>query len=79
MPIIDPSDLVGRSFLQTEEDGQRLRVKIVKAIEIYEDELNKNSARREFICSTKEDQVEEILTYNEILDLLEDQDKDTVE
>ena len=71
MPIIDPSDLVGRSFLRTEEDGQRLRVKIVKAIETYEDELHKNSARREFICSTKEDQVEEILTYNEILDLLE--------
>ena len=55
MPIIDPSDLVGRSFLRTEEDGQRLRVKIVKAIETYEDELRKNSARREFICSAKED------------------------
>ena len=79
MPIIDPSDLVGRSFLRTEEDGQRLRVKIVKAIETYEDELNKNSARCEFICSTKEDQVEEILTYNEILDLLKEQDEDKVE
>ena len=80
MPIIDPSDLVGRSFLHTEEDGQRLRVKMVKAIETYEDELNKNSARREFICSTKEDQVEEILTYNEILELIEQQqDEDAVE
>ena len=79
MPIIDPSDLVGRSFLCTEEDGQRLRVKIVKAIETYEDELHKNSARREFICSTKEDQVEEILTYNEIFELLEQQDEDAVE
>ena len=50
MPIIDPSDLVRRSFLRTEDDGQRLWVKIVKAIETYEDELNKNSARREIIC-----------------------------
>ena len=49
IPIIDPSDLVGRYFLQTEEDRQRLRVKIAKAIETYEDELNKNSARRELI------------------------------
>ena len=70
-PIIDPSDLVGRSFLRTEEDGQRLRVKIVKAIETHEDELDKNSARREFSCSTKDDQVEEILTCNEILELIE--------
>ena len=41
--------------------------------------MHKNSARREFICSTKEDQVEEILTYNEILELLEQKDEDTVE
>ena len=71
MPIIDPSDLVGRSFLCTEEDGQRLRIKIVKAIETYEDESHKNSARQVFACSTKEDQVEEILACNEILELLE--------
>ena len=69
MPIIDPSDLVGRSFFRTEEDGQRLRVKIVKAIEAHEDELDKNLHRRQFICSTKDEQVEEILTYNEILKL----------
>ena len=80
MPLIDPSDLVGRSFLRTEEDGQCLRVKIVKALEHREDGLNKNSARREFRCSTKEDQVEEILTYNEILELIEhQQDEDAIE
>ena len=70
MPIIDPSDLVGRSFLRTEEDGQHLRVKIVKAIETYEDELHKNSACREFIYSTKDNKVKEILSYNEILKLI---------
>ena len=80
MPIIDPSDLMGRSFLRTEEDRQRLRVKIVKAIKAYEDELDKNPDRRQFICSTKDDQVEEILTYNEILELIEDQqEEDAVE
>lgn len=78
-PIIDPSDLVGRSFLRTEEDGQRLCVKIVKVIETHEDELDKNSACGEFICSTNDDQVEEILTCNEILELIEDQqDEDAV-
>ena len=80
LPIVDPSDLVWRSFLRPEEDGQRLRVKIVKAIEAYNDDLDKLPTRREFICSTKDDQVEEILTYNEILELLEDQqEKDTIE
>ena len=79
-PIINPSDLVGRSFLCIEGDGQRLRVKIVKAIETHEDELDKNSACREFICSTDDDQVEEIFTCNEIIKLIEDQqDEDAVE
>ena len=69
-----------RSFLRTEEDGKRLRIKIVKAIEAYEDDLDKHLARREFICSAKDDQVEEILTHNEILQLIEDQQgEDTVE
>ena len=58
------------SFLRPEEDGQYVHVKIVKDIEAYEDELDKLPTRREFICSTKDDQVEEILTYNEILELL---------
>ena len=41
IPIGDPSDLVGRSFLRTEEYGKSLRVNIVKAIEVSEDELHK--------------------------------------
>ena len=33
LPILHPSDLVGRTFLLDEEDGQRLRARIVKAID----------------------------------------------
>ena len=39
MPIIDPNDLVGRTFLILQEDGQRLRARIVKAIDDYEGDL----------------------------------------
>ena len=80
MPLINPVDLVGRYFLKDTEDGQRLRFKIVKALEAYEEDLGKDSSRREFICTTNDDQVEEILSYNEILELIEDQkDEDTAE
>lgn len=52
----------------------------IKAIETHEDELDKKSAHREFICSAKDDQVKDILTCNEILEINKDQqDEDAVE
>ena len=41
MPLIDPLDLVGRSFYKDMEDEQRLRVKIVKDLEACEEDLEK--------------------------------------
>ena len=75
MPIIYPSDLVGRSFLMptNDESRQHLRVKIVKAIEEYESEHAKDSSQFKFVCSIKDDIVEEILSCNEILQHLEKQ------
>ena len=76
MPIINPSDLLGRSFLRSTEDGQRLRVKIIKALENHEDVLNSDTTLHEFICSTNDNQVEEVMSYNEILQIIEDQDEE---
>ena len=54
------------------EYGQHLRVNVVKAMWHYEEELDKDPARREFICTTNDSQVEDILSYNDILRLIED-------
>ena len=67
MSLIDPIGLVGRSFIKATEDGQHLRVKIINDLDDYEEELNKNPTRREFLCATNENQVEEILSCNETL------------
>ena len=53
MSILDPNDLVGRTFIILQEDGQRLRAMIVKAIDDYEGDLQRDSSRMKFIFSTK--------------------------
>ena len=59
MPIIDTSDLVGRTFLTpANEDGQRLRARIVKAVDDYEDDNLKDSSHRKFVCSVNDNTVE---------------------
>ena len=80
MPILDPNDLVGRTFLIPQEDGQRLRARIVKAIDDYEGDLQRDSSRMKFICSTKDDTVEDVFTYNKILDHINvSEDDDLIE
>ena len=39
----------------------------------------KDSSRVKFICSMKDDQIEEIFSYDKILDFLEQQEEDTIE
>ena len=43
MPVFDPSDLVGRTFLMNpQEDGQCFRARIVQALEDHDADLEKN-------------------------------------
>ena len=73
MPIVDPNDLVGRTFLMAPQpDGQRFRARIVRAIEDHERNLASNSERTHFLCSVNDDQFEEIMSYNDLLRSLED-------
>jgi len=77
LPTFHPSDLVGRTFLlDPQEDGQRFRARIVQAIEDQDADLHRNSDRYKFLCSINDDQYEEILSYNEILNFIEQQDDD---
>jgi hypothetical protein len=80
MPVIDPSELIGRTFLKDQEDGQRHRARILKVIddaeicervEHHERELYRQPGHVKFLCSFNDDEYEEILTYNELMDHIE--------
>ena len=58
-PIVDPTELVGRTFLlPPQEDGQRFRARIIRAIGDQENELERSSDRLEFLCSLNDDERE---------------------
>jgi len=72
-----PSDLVGHTFLlDSQEDGQWFRARIVEAIDDYDAKLHNKSDCFKFRCSINNDQYEEILTNNEILNYIGQQDDD---
>jgi Reverse transcriptase (RNA-dependent DNA polymerase) len=72
MVTIDPKDLIGRTFLKdAEEDGQRFRARVVRAIVEKEDDLKKGVEYMKFICEVPNATADEIFTYNEILDHIE--------
>jgi hypothetical protein len=72
MVTIDPLDLIGRPFLKdAEEDGQRFRVWVARAVVDREEELKKGSEYMKFICKVPNSMIDEIFTYNEILDHIE--------
>ena len=65
MPIINPTDLVGRTFLlDGQEDGQTFRARIVEAINAHQDKVKDNPELLKFRCSVNNDKYEEILAYN---------------
>ncbi len=77
MVTIDPKDLIGRTFLKdAEEDGQRFRARVVRAIVDKENDLKKNVEYMKFVCEVPNSTVDEIFTYNEILDHIEKDNKD---
>ena len=75
IPFFDPSNLAGRiSLMSPNRKGQFTRAKIVEAIKDY---ASKDSTRIKFTCTTKNDQVEEFFSHNEVLNYIEDQRDDT--
>ena len=80
MPIFDPTDLVGRTFLMDlQENGEQYRTEILEALVENGEQLAKHPDRIKFICSVSDDKYEEILTYNETLEYIaknEEQDAD---
>ena len=71
MPIFDPTDLVGRTFLMDPpENGERYCMKILEVLVGNEEQLAKHPDCIKLICSVNDDMYEEILTYNEILEYI---------
>ena len=72
---INSDDLIGHSYLSTPtEDGEVTRLKILEALHDLDDALAQHPESVKFRCKSDDGMVEEILSYNEILDKLEDQD-----
>ena len=72
MPSFSVDELLQRTFLYDIKDGQRMRAEIIKKID---DEDAKNHQNIKFLCKIGDDYAEEILTYNEICQLCEEQDQ----
>ena len=77
MPEFDPDNLIGRTFLlPPQENGERLRAKFTKKV-VQEIEAVDGNRRPNinFILDIGEGKVEELITYNQLLDHLEQADE----
>ena len=77
MPEFDPDNLIGRTFLlATQENGKRLRAKVTKkVVEEIEAADGNRIPNINFILNIGEGKVEELITYNQLLDHLEQADE----
>ena len=73
MPEFDPDDLIGRTFLlPSQENGERLRAKVTwKVVEELEAADGNRIPNINIILDIGEGKVEELITYNQLLDHLE--------
>jgi hypothetical protein len=90
MPVIDPSELIGRTFLMDKEYGQQHHAQVLNVIDEeeickrigeHERELFRQPGHVQFVCCVNDGAYEEILSYNELMDYIEKdeqqhQDKD---
>ena len=79
MPTFDPSDLIGRSFLlPPEENGERHRAKVTRqVVEIIDQDNGQRVENINFILDIGNGKVEELISYNQLLEHLENaQDHD---
>ena len=79
MPTFDPSDLIGRTFLlPPEENGERHRAKVTtQVVEIIDQDNGQRVENNTFISDIGNGKVEELISYNQLFEHLENaQDND---
>ena len=68
LPGFNPTELIGKYYMGLEqEDGQKFRMKIIKAIANHKADLKKHPDMVKFLVQNNRKDVEEILTYQDIL------------
>ena len=72
MPIVNPEQLIGRTFLKDLPDGQRHRSRIVELVEDHLSDVGETNLK--FRCSMNDDQYEELLGYHEVMDHISKQE-----
>jgi hypothetical protein len=70
--------LIGNTFLTEQENWQKHRARIVAAIEDHNANTEKNLEQMLFVCLVNNDKYEEIMTYNQIMDHIEQSEEDTI-
>ena len=70
VPVFSPKELLGLSFLHDNEDGQTVRAKVVQQI-MDQDATNHKDLK--FLLSLGDGELEEIISYNELSDLVTEQ------
>ena len=69
LPVFDPSDLIGRTFLMEHNgDGEPTTAKIIKEITDRNSRLADQPERKRFLASINDDEFQEVVSYNKILD-----------
>jgi hypothetical protein len=80
MPTYNTADLVGRTFLMPpKEDGQRFRARVVKAQADHMADVMKHPDRVKFLVAVGPDQSEEIITYNQLLEYIEESEAEAMD
>ena len=70
MPIVDPDELIGRTFLLPQDDGQQHRARIVEVITDHQGLVEQSSEHLKFKCAVNDDTYEEVLAYHQIMEYL---------
>ena len=71
-PIINAEEIIGQTFLlDTQEDGQRHRARVVELVEDHMANQEQDPGLIQFKVSVNDDQYEEIISYNQLLDYLD--------
>ena len=78
-PLINAEDLIGRTIMLDKQlDGQQFRARIVKLIQDHTSNIENDKERVKFMLRFDHDQREEIITYNQLLDYISQEQDDGI-
>ena len=79
MPILDSSGIICCTFLMPpQEYDQKFRVRIVKIIYYHETKITEDPGHTRFICSINDDRYEYIISYNDIINHITNQEDENI-